>query len=152
MYIPTVEQLRGLSIEAAECFGKPNVNAGYLDSIHIDRYFHNGQALCPFCGKPVTNAHHQPNRSKGLLRIGDTLLRPSLIGLCGSGTTGCHGKVHQRKLKIQWKWTDDHFAEKWWNGEVFYKIPPHSEELYEHGYWDFIEVKQHKINDSYRYL
>lgn len=46
---------------------------------------------CPLCTLPVTNVHHIYPRSKG----GDDV-PPNLVGLCGSGTTGCHGLIELR--------------------------------------------------------
>ena len=43
---------------------------------------------CVVCGEPVGSAHHILPRS----RSGDDCAE-NLVGLCGSGTTGCHGKV-----------------------------------------------------------
>lgn len=148
MYIPTVEQLQGYSIENAECLGKPHIGARYLFSGRIDRYILEYNATCAVCGRPATNVHHQPFRSKGKgIIIGGKLLRPSLIALCGSGTTGCHGKVHNGKLKIRWVWIDESIAERWWDGSLFSRFPPHSERVYEYGYWDFID----KQNDHYHF-
>ncbi len=43
---------------------------------------------CEICSKPANNAHHRRNRSQG----GKDALS-NLMLLCGSGTTGCHGRV-----------------------------------------------------------
>lgn len=44
---------------------------------------------CRLCERPATNTHHLLYRSHG----GDDVPE-NLIPLCGSGTTGCHGKIH----------------------------------------------------------
>lgn len=151
MYIPTVEQLQGYSIENAECLGKPHVGASYLYRDRIDKYIMDEDCTCAICGKLATNVHHQPFRShgKGII-INGKLLRPSLFALCGSGTTGCHGKIHNGTIKIKWKWVDENYAKRFWEGSLFEYAPPHSELLYEFGYWDFIDnQKDHKHLSDY---
>ena len=45
--------------------------------------------MCELCWlQPATNWHHRKNRSQG----GDDRLS-NAMHLCGSGTTGCHGRV-----------------------------------------------------------
>lgn len=141
MYTPDRELLRGLSLPVAECFGKPHYNAWYLtkgDNVKSYRFDH--EAPCMVCGKPATNAHHQPPRSKGLLVLRGHVLRPALIALCGRGNTGCHGMVHNRQLSIGWEWLNDKYAEMWWSGELLGQMEPHSEELFNYGYWEIKEV------------
>ena len=49
-------------------------------------------AACEICGSfGATNAHHRRNRSQ----VGKDVLS-NLMLLCGSGTTGCHGRVTTR--------------------------------------------------------
>ena len=43
---------------------------------------------CVVCGNRAQNWHHRLNRSRGGLDD-DT----NLVPLCGTGTTGCHGRV-----------------------------------------------------------
>lgn len=82
--------------------------------------------------------HHQPPKGRGkILVIGDHFLRPALFGLCGSGTTGCHGRIHAGKIKVTWEWIKDEFSEAWWSGELLEKYGAHSEELFRYGYWNF---------------
>lgn len=57
---------------------------------------------CVVCGKPATNKHHVIEKSDGELVEGVKIRRP-LVRLCGSGTTGCHGKVHDRVLHVDWR-------------------------------------------------
>lgn len=51
--------------------------------------FHAIQQECLHCGNANVNADHLLPRSQG----GDDVL-PNLIGLCGSGSSGCHGARH----------------------------------------------------------
>jgi len=44
--------------------------------------------LCEVCGARATNAHHRKNKSQG----GQDVLS-NLLMVCGSGVTGCHGKI-----------------------------------------------------------
>lgn len=138
MYIPERNKLQGLSLEVAECFGKPNIDARYL-SDNVNSYSHSGN--CFVCGKRATNAHHCPPKRKGLLVLNGHILKPSLIALCGSGTAGCHGMVHNGKIKINWKWFNDEYARIWWEGEMLEKYEPHSEELYQFGEWEIKFLK-----------
>ncbi|TDO18171.1 HNH endonuclease [Mycobacterium sp. BK086] len=47
------------------------------------------QECCEICGAPhATNAHHRRNQSQGGLDV-----LSNLMLACGSGTTGCHGKI-----------------------------------------------------------
>lgn len=48
-------------------------------------------AGCRVCGKPWESLHHIVRRSQG----GDDVL-VNLAPLCGSGTTGCHGRLEAR--------------------------------------------------------
>lgn len=44
---------------------------------------------CRLCGRVSSNGHHLVYRSQGGADDPD-----NIIPLCGSGTTGCHGKIH----------------------------------------------------------
>lgn len=136
-YIPERSLLRGLSVDAAECFGKPHINAWYLSDNNINSYRFNHDAVCPHCGERATNVHHCPPKSKGVFMLHGHVLRPSLLALCGSGTTGCHGKIHKRQIIPKWYWLSDEFAEAWWNGEMLESIEPHDEVLWQYGFWVF---------------
>jgi len=46
---------------------------------------------CRTCWAPAESLHHLLPRSLGGDDVAD-----NLVGLCGSGTTGCHGKVEAR--------------------------------------------------------
>lgn len=139
-YVPPMELLRGLSIDNAECFGKPNINAWYLqNNANVNMYNFNHNASCHICGRMATNVHHCPPKSKGKFILHGHILRPSLFALCGSGTTGCHGKIHQRLIVPKWVWYSDSFAKSWWDGELLDTYEPHSEMLYEFGCWEFEE-------------
>lgn len=59
---------------------------------------------CPICGRPATNMHHIVRRGDGELIGNDGRPRPKpMISLCGTGTTGCHGLVHELRLHFRWK-------------------------------------------------
>lgn len=137
-YIPDRLLLRGLSVDVAECYGKPHIGAWYVshnDNINSYRFDHD--SMCPICRGRATNVHHCPQKSKGLFVLHGHILKPSLFALCGSGTTGCHGKMHQRLIVPKWHWYSDDYAESWWNGEMLEFIEPHSRELFEYGGWVF---------------
>ncbi len=137
-FTPSREQLRGLSVDWAECYGKPHVNCLYMtDGVKSHRIMRGSRCIC---GDPATNAHHCPPLSKGRSFLlctpaGTHALKPSLFALCGSGTTGCHGHMHDGRYRIRWEWDDDEFARSWWDGTLLGLMPPHSPELYRLGRW-----------------
>lgn len=49
---------------------------------------------CAVCGSDATNLHHIVLRSQG----GSN---GPVVRLCGSGTTGCHGLAHERRLHFR---------------------------------------------------
>jgi hypothetical protein len=49
-----------------------------------------GEPDCRICGKPAGGCHHLV--PKGGPHYGDDV-EENLVPLCGSGTTGCHGKI-----------------------------------------------------------
>ncbi|WP_288071233.1 hypothetical protein [Adlercreutzia caecimuris] len=136
-YTPPASVLRGASYAHASCCGMPHVRAAYTAD-DIRRYESHGGA-CPMCGLPVANVHHEPPRSFGsfLLRSpsGIHVLKPALISLCGSGTTGCHGLVHHGLASWRWEWDSDEWAERWWSGDLLRRMSPHDPGLYELGRW-----------------
>lgn len=137
-------QLRGLSVDKAEKYGKPHWMASYNSknptASSVDRYSMHEDAICAICGKPATNVHHVPPKGVGRLFVLDTpkdsyRLRPSLFALCGSGTTGCHGKFHDGTYKIEWKWDLEGLGNGWWDGSILSLIDAHSSQLYDVGCW-----------------
>ena len=138
-YIPPKEQLGGLSLGVAELFGKPHIGARYLTE--GKRYALNEHAACVICGNRATNSHHIIPRGKAKEFIlqtenGDFTLHSPLFAVCGSGTTGCHNGFHGgSQYEVRWEWWTIANAEKWWRGEILKKIPPHSQELYNFGFW-----------------
>lgn len=146
MFIPTSSQLRCLSYPVAERYGKPHISAHYktrnVKSNKLDQY-----ARCSICGEPATNSHHDPplRNGKSFLLVTDNgsfELKPALIALCGSGTTGCHDGFHGgARYRIEWIWDKDCYASAWWSGEILSKIEPHSPELYMYGYWLITDKK-----------
>ena len=73
---------------------------------------------------------------QGFFFIMVDLVHVALIALCGSGTTGCHGKRHVGKVEITWEWFDEADAERWWSGELLsHGYAPHDPMLYELGRW-----------------
>lgn len=84
--------------------------------------------------------HHVARRSWGkTFRLvtpnGVWELRSPLFALCGSGTTGCHGKFHDGGLRAEWVWRTGAAEEAWWSGTLLREYPPHSPDLYMFGYW-----------------
>lgn len=138
MYVPDSSVLRGLSVASAQCFGMPHAGAHYagggVRTNRLDRF-----AECAICGAPASNSHHVPPVGMGARNASFTLhghkLRPALIALCGSGTTGCHGLIHAGMVSVSWGWDDDEAAEEWWSGRMLERFGEHSPELYGFGRW-----------------
>lgn len=139
-FVPKREQLRGLSLEVAECYGKPHIEAYYSsDSVRSNKLEEG--ARCATCHRIATNSHHCPPLSKGRTFIlatplGMHVLKPALFAVCGSGTTGCHNGFHGgARFKPEWVWNSDDDAAMWWDGTILKRIPPHSKMLFHHGFW-----------------
>ena len=64
---------------------------------------------CVVCGAPATNVHHRLLRSRAPK---DPLLHNpcNLISVCGSGTTGCHGRIHANP---QWAHKHGYMVHSW---------------------------------------
>ena len=147
LYTPEKQKLQGLSLEIAECYGKPHIGA-YYRNYSINSHTAEDGAMC-ICGKPATNVHHHPPKSRGhylsmIVGTDRIKLRPALIALCGSGTQGCHGEVHQKKIRITWEWNDKESAEAWWKGELLKEFEPHSPELFNYGRWKMVNTRNGK--------
>lgn len=54
---------------------------------------------CIVCGHYGVNVHHEPPKGLG----GEKAWHGSLLSLCGSGTTGCHGLRHAKRLRLEWR-------------------------------------------------
>lgn len=134
--ILTREQLRGMSRERAELYGKPHIGCRYLGS----RY-ELTRPRCIVCGRPASNCHHVAHRSWGrTFRLetpnGSWELLSPLFALCGSGTTGCHGGFHGgARLTAEWRWRSEESERMWWSGELLQGYRPHDPGLFRHGYW-----------------
>lgn len=136
---PQAWQLRGTPYERAKCYGAPNWHAVYTDGL---RYRLIAGARCMVCGRPATNAHHEPPKGMGGVKAwelrterGPYVLRPALIALCGSGTTGCHGARHRGELSFRWEWDDEGTEAAWWDGTLPSRLRDNQTELYLHGRW-----------------
>ena len=139
MFTPTMEALRGFSLEHAELYGKPHLGAHYTRFDAKSHTLDEG-ACCAICGKPATNVHHIAHLKWGRcfpLRTpwGTHVLLPSLMAVCGSGTTGCHGAIHDGRISVRWVWSDDLAAQGWWEGELLRAFEAHSSVLFDYGYY-----------------
>lgn len=137
---PSSSVLGGMDYESARLYGMPHVSAAYTGE-GVRLYRLEEGARCLACGRPATNAHHEPPKGHGrswVLRTpwGRFVLRPALIALCGSGTTGCHGDRHSGLLRFRWEWDDEEDEEAWWNGFLLsHGYHPHDRGLYKFGRW-----------------
>ena len=137
-YVPPASLLRGLSVSTAQKFGMPNAGAHYEGrGVRTNRL--DEDARCAFCRRPATNAHHVPAVGMGARNARFALygyeLRPALIALCGSGTTGCHGECHSGIMRVEWVWDSDEYSEAWWRGDLLRELGPGSPLLYDYGHW-----------------
>lgn len=142
----TKEQLRGLSYEVAELYGKPHLGAVYVGN-KATKYRPTTQQCSVCLLRPAVNCHHVAPRSKGhffhlVTPKGTWDLRSALFTLCGTGTTGCHGRFHNGDLRARWHWKEPEYADAWWSGDLLAKYGPHNPELYRFGCWA-IEVDGH---------
>lgn len=138
------DQLYGLSLPTAERYGKPHWMAHYMSgnptARSVDRYVMEEDATCIVCGKRATNVHHEPPKGKArtfplATDRGLWVLRPALLAVCGSGTTGCHGDIHTHRIGVEWVWDEPGIEEAWWDGSLLESSEPHSPILYEVGFW-----------------
>lgn len=142
-YTPKAKTLGGVPYGVAACFGMPHIGAYYLhDNADSNKLEHG--AFCAVCGRPANNSHHEPPKGAGgryrqftmYSDWGMFILKPALVALCGSGTTGCHGARHNGNFRIEWEWFDDTYAEQWWSGYLLsHGYVPHDPKLYELGQW-----------------
>lgn len=148
-FTPPASQLRGLSLDVAELYGKPHIGAHY-EGKSVKSHKRDDDSACLICGKAVRSVHHVPPLSKGhefTLRTPNGVfeLRPSLFALCGSGTTGCHNDFHGgARFVPEWVWHTDADAEAWWRGEILRRFKPHSPMLYAFGFWRIHDRKTGK--------
>ena len=81
---------------------------------------------------------------------GRFILKPALIALCGSGTSGCHGARHLRQIDIEWAFDTEEYERRWASGYMLaHGMTPHSERLYGYGCWHFHD-KRSGIDWEYR--
>ena len=137
---PDRRQLRGLPLAVAELYGKPHIGARYRSGSIRSHAMEPG-ARCAVCRRPATNVHHAPPVSKGPFRLvtpaGSWELRPALVALCGSGTTGCHDGFHGGgRFEIRWVWDSDDAARAWWDGSLLAELEPHDPAIYGLGRWE----------------
>ena len=122
MLVIQSNQLRGLSIDKARLYGMPHIGCRYTAKGLDATAFAAEHPRCACCGRTngSHNRHHEPPRSNGTFRLetqkGTFELRPALIDLCGSGTTGCHGDRHNGRLRIRWEWDTAEAEHRWWSG------------------------------------
>lgn len=128
-------RLCGLSRKVFDCFGKPHIMCHY-EGRSIGSHALDEGAWCACCGRPATNAHHWP-AGRRTVEVAGKVLRPSLIAVCGSGTTGCHDGFHGgARFDAEWSWDDEGDFERWLNGDFWETgYEAHDPRLYLHGCW-----------------
>lgn len=112
-------------------YGMPHIHAFYSGK-GVNTHRLEDTALCAVCGRRATNAHHCPPKgSVGTIWLNGHVLRPALIAVCGSGTTGCHDGFHGGAwLSCRWEWDSKESMESWWAGELLQEYCPHDLRLY----------------------
>lgn len=150
-------QLRGIAKPLAEMYGKPHWMARYGSDnptpLSVDRYALDDEAVCVCCGRRATNSHHTPPKGIGRVfelatKSGRFKVRPALLAVCGSGTTGCHGAIHKGLLKVEWVWDDPGFEAGWWDGSIPAVTKPHDPELYSVGCWHITDVSGNVVREA----
>lgn len=53
---------------------------------------------CLACGERATNGHHVLSIGRG--QTGDDVI-PNIVGLCGTGSSGCHGAFHGNAYTVR---------------------------------------------------
>ena len=144
-------QLKGLPYKTAKLYGMPHIGCRYYrDDVNAVKWTGDFRT-CAACGKSggQHSKHHEPPKSKGCpflleCRKSDTspggrfALKPALIDLCGSGTTGCHGNRHNGMLRVSWEWDSDEYERMWWDGTFLsHGKDPHGTWLYLYGCYVF---------------
>lgn len=141
--IPDSSVLGGVPYEVARNFGMPHIRA-YYKNRSVDSNAFETDAECAVCRSMATNSHHEPPKGmSGRYRSftmntpnGIFTLRPALIAICGSGTTGCHGALHDKQVGFRWVWDDEEVEERWWSGWFLsHGYMPHDQRLYLYGRW-----------------
>lgn len=130
--------LNGVSFETASLYGMPHYGAYYAgNGINTNKLYPS--TLCACCRRLATNSHHEPPKGKGhAFVLHGHVLKPALIALCGSGTTGCHGRRHSGKLRIRWAWKNETYERLWWDGTFLRSgFVSNDPRLYRYGKWVF---------------
>lgn len=126
----------GLSKDKLLLYGLPHINAHYFK-----KSYEREEDWCCVCGRPATNCHHVvPRRNGERIIRGLYTLRSPLIVVCGSGTCGCHGDIHDGRLKVTWEWDEEEWERQWVSGKLLREHGPHSPELYWYGQWRFEHI------------
>lgn len=124
--------LNGLSYDRASLYGMP----------HIHCTPHGIEGRCAICGRRATEKHHMAPKGTGAKYLtftaGETVIRmeSALVALCHR----CHDKFKPQgtEYEVNWYWKDQRSANLFWSGALFEKgITPHSEDLYEYGFYIF---------------
>ena len=145
-YLPPKSLLHGVPYPVAECYGKPHILCGYVGKGVNNTELADG-ATCACCGRPASNAHHwPPKRTSPVFHLHGIALRPALIAVCGTGTTGCHNGWHGgNRFKALWRWDCDELAEEWWEGPMICGLEPHDPMLYRFGCWEVYDMEMGRI-------
>ena len=147
------DQLNGWSREKAECMGMPHFGAHYRKAIDAttqrpykeDAHAVDDGAMCPFCGRPATEAHHVVPKGIGggsrvfvlYTKMGRFVLRSPLFGLCAK----CHREFTEKRASARWEWYEDGpYEDKWADGwYLSHGYEPNGGRLYAVGRW-FVDI------------
>ena len=136
------------SRQVFERYGKPHVMCHY-EGKSIRSHRLDDDAVCACCGMMAANAHHHPPVGMKTVTLSGKVLRPSLIAVCGSGTTGCHDGFHGgARYTADWTWDLPEYGEAWLSGEMLDEYEPHDPRLYLFGCWEF---EDRKTGRTWRY-
>lgn len=154
-----------ITITGTDLYGLPHLGAEYVTGwSHGRRNYRRIAEVCCLCDRQrSTNTHHvvgfglgghqdntvivvdtkfceEYDRVPYLLdtKIGSFVLYTPLFAVCGSGTTGCHGKLEDGVGDhiVEWVWYDEVCKELWEKGWMLsHGYAPHDERLFEFGYY-----------------
>lgn len=122
----------GVASDRLACYGMPHVMAHYTGG-GVNDYAKDEGAVCMFCGRVATDAHHLPPKSTAhTILLRNHVLRPALVALCRE----CHEAMHAGMIEMTWAWDSDDARSRWESGEwLDHGVAPHDSWLYSAGRW-----------------
>ena len=124
----------GLSYDRASLYGMPHINCTPKGI----------EGMCAICSGRASEKHHMAPKGTGAKYLtvqtdnGPLRMESALVALCHT----CHDKFKPQgtDYEVRWQWKDQRSANLWWSGALLRMgIKPHSEMLYEYGFYLFFK-------------